>query len=337
MTPKEIRNYIFDKFDSLVSCSWHVNFIKKNSDKIAYATAYPQEEVRLTVSKDIAKKHISNLKKYIENVPTELIINIDEACSGDWIDSHPKLVIVPIDYKNRRVQYSVKRNTRKITMCAAISMAGDAITPMIISDRKNLDKEIAESGFREGQDFVYYYQNRCYITKDIFLSYISETIIPYIKSTRDLLKLNEFPAVILMDNCSAHMDESVLDILAENNIRVITFPPHTTNLFQPLDLVTFRVFKQEKRASKTVYKKGSLIDRFHRNIMAIEKATISSNNKSAFYRAGLKIQGAIIPNIAIVREQYLLDIIDQSNLSDNSFDGSKTKFGYINKEQMKKK
>lgn len=327
----EIKNEIFEKFEIVVSRNWYRCLFTKFPDKVKQCIAHPQDDRRLNISKATAKKHISNLINYVSNIPTELIINFDEASSSDWQDKRSKKVIVPADVNNERVEYAVERCSKKITICSAISMAGDVLPPVIISKRVTIDNEIFEEGWREGQDFVYYYQENSFMTKNIFQDYILKHIIPYIVNTRKMMKLEEFPGVLLIDNCPSHQCEELYKELANNNIRLITFPPHTTNLFQPLDLITFSQFKLEKSRIKSKYKKGTQIDLFHRNIAAMERATTSSNNRSAFYRAGLMIQTSIIPNVACVRENYLNNIVDNSQLDDNDNYNSSIAFGWINK------
>ena len=146
------------------------------------------------------------------------------------------------------------------------------------------------------------------------------------------MKIEKSPAVLLIDNCPSHSDEELYRRLAEENIRVITFPPHTTNLFQPLDLVTFHVYKQEKSNMRSKYKKGSQIDLFCRNLVSMEKATHSSNNRNAFHCAGLSIQTSVIPHVASIRVDYLNKVIDESNLSNEEKINNLTEFGWVNKK-----
>jgi hypothetical protein len=55
-------------------------------------------------------------------------------------------------------------------------------------------------------------------------------------------------AVLLMDNCSPHISDKVIAILTEARFRIITLAPHTTQIFQVLDLVLFGALK--KRANR---------------------------------------------------------------------------------------
>jgi len=83
-----------------------------------------------------------------------------------------------------------------------------------------------------------------YVTSDIFFTYFLNVIVPYIRKTRIEKKLYESPALILMDNCHAHVSENIRLICTEENIRLVTYPPHTSHLFQPLDLLIFGLFKR---------------------------------------------------------------------------------------------
>jgi hypothetical protein len=51
-------------------------------------------------------------------------------------------------------------------------------------------------------------------------------------------------AVFLMDNCSPHMGDAVIAVLTREHVRVITFAPHTTHIFQVLDLVLVGALKK---------------------------------------------------------------------------------------------
>ena len=328
---REMRNEIFEKFDVVVSKNWFRYLFTKYPNSVMIGIAHPQDEKRLNVSKETAKMHISNLLKYVNNIPTELILNLDEASSSDWQDKRSKKVIVPYGLSNERIEYAVERCSKKITICATISMAGDVLPPLIISNRVTIDQEIYDAGWREGQDFVYYHQKNSFMTKSIFQNYIFNHIVPYMNNTRKMMKLEDSPGVILIDNCPSHQCDEIYKELANNNIRLITFPPHTTNLFQPLDLVTFSIFKQEKSQVRSKYKKGSQIDIINKNLIAMERATTSSNNRSAFYRAGLLINASIIPNVACIREQYLNDIVGNSQLNDYDSENNKITFGWVNK------
>jgi hypothetical protein len=78
MSPKQIRAYVPDAFGKQVSPLWIWRFVKRHEEVLQRATAYPQENIRMEVSKQIARTHIRNLERYVKDVSTELILNVDE-------------------------------------------------------------------------------------------------------------------------------------------------------------------------------------------------------------------------------------------------------------------
>ena len=75
-------------------------------------------------------------------------------------------------------------------------------------------------------------------------------LIPYVSSLREKEEYSNEPTVLLIDSCSAHVNDEILRIFGENSIKVVAFPAHITNIFQALDLVLFGVFK--KKADATI-------------------------------------------------------------------------------------
>jgi hypothetical protein len=54
-------------------------------------------------------------------------------------------------------------------------------------------------------------------------------------------------AVLLMDTCSAHVNEDVIHLLTETRVCVITFAPHTTKFFEVVDLALFGFLERRQR------------------------------------------------------------------------------------------
>jgi hypothetical protein len=124
-----------------------------------------------------------------------------------------------------------------------------------------------------------------YVTRPIFTESVTNVILPYFVATRESLHLQDFAGVLLYDNCSSHIDEGIRQLLVDNNIRLVTFPPHTSHLFQPLDLVTFAAFKREKRKVHVGRPVGLQVWEITKLMKALERATDSTNNRAAFRQA----------------------------------------------------
>jgi hypothetical protein len=126
-------------------------------------------------------------------------------------------------------------------------MAGDVLMPFLLIHRRTIDAAVWEEGWWNGQDFMIRSSDTSYVTRPIFTEYVTSVIQPYFAATRESLHLQAFTDVSFCDNYSSHIDEDIKQLLADDNIRLVTFPPHTSHLFQPLDPLTFAAFKREKR------------------------------------------------------------------------------------------
>jgi hypothetical protein len=83
--------------------------------------------------------------------------------------------------------------------------------------------------------------HRPYVNAGIFLAYIRTILLPYIDSLRRLAVFTKEVAALLMDDCSADVSDAATRVLTEARVRVITFAPHITQVFQVLVLTLFRV------------------------------------------------------------------------------------------------
>jgi hypothetical protein len=84
------------------------------------------------------------------------------------------------------------------------------------------------------------------------------------------------PAGLLMDNCCAHLGAETIRLLTDKNVKVITFPPHTSGIFQMLDLVFFGMFKHVERRLSEDSTLPIMQDHARRMLRAFESAAVSS-------------------------------------------------------------
>jgi hypothetical protein len=101
-----------------------------------------------------------------------------------------------------------------------------------------------KQGVRLGRDFTLKFNQKSYVNAGIFLADIRTVCLPYIDTLRGLAIFAEAVAVLLMTHCSADVSDDVIRILTEASGRVITFAPHTTQVFQVLDFTLFGVLKR---------------------------------------------------------------------------------------------
>jgi hypothetical protein len=104
VSPKQVHAYVADAFGKHGSSSWTWRFVKRHEEALQRATAYPQENIRMEVSKEIARTHIRNLERYVKDVSTELILNVDEVSCQEWSDRKKRDVIIPHQERPCRIE-----------------------------------------------------------------------------------------------------------------------------------------------------------------------------------------------------------------------------------------
>jgi hypothetical protein len=123
-------------------------------------------------------------------------------------------------------------------------------TPYILRHRKTPSPFAGSSWFAEfvlalilsgGDD-----RNRTRM--QFFLKYVNNIFIPCFNELRESEQINACEAIRLTDNCSPHMSNNVIAVLTNAPVRVITFAPYMTHVFQMLDVVLFSALR--KRASR---------------------------------------------------------------------------------------
>jgi hypothetical protein len=76
----------------------------------------------------------------------------------------------------------------------------------------------------------------CCVNVGILLDDIMTVFLSYLVSLGDLAAFSEEIAVLLMANCSAYATDDVISLRSDARVRVITFAPHTTQVFQVVDV-----------------------------------------------------------------------------------------------------
>jgi hypothetical protein len=106
-------------------------------------------------------------------------------------------------------------------------------------------KQLKIDGFRMGMDMIPEHRQKLYVTARLFQQYFIIVLIPVIEVFRTNQEFRGKLAILLMDSFSIHTKPEILTTLREHNVKIITFPPHRTQIFQALDLCLFGMFKRK--------------------------------------------------------------------------------------------
>jgi hypothetical protein len=78
----------------------------------------------------------------------------------------------------------VSRKEKRISCITTISMAGDALTLLLVMHRRTIDVAVWEEGWRDGQDFMIRSNDTSYVTCPILTEYVTSVILPYFEVGR---------------------------------------------------------------------------------------------------------------------------------------------------------
>ena len=197
-------------------------------------------------------------------------------------------------------------------------------------------------GVRKNVDFILDVEQSPYVTKEIFKQHILNNFIPQVESDRNLEGCDKKPAILFIDNCSSHLDRDLLKQLAKHLILVITYPPHTSAIFQVLDRLIFGILKVRKRQIAKNPDIPPNIDYLLRIFRAYELSTCSLNVRASFRNTGfeyynvdnvqyIKVNENAIRNFPEFKEAWNL------NTQESEFSPRRRnqKWGWINKEFFK--
>ncbi|CAH1958989.1 unnamed protein product [Acanthoscelides obtectus] len=81
-----------------------------------------------------------------------------------------------------------------------------------------------------------------WMTEDCFVKALEHFVI-HVRPSK------ENPALILMDNHTAHVNLRVVEFARQNSIIIVTFPPHCSHKLQPLDITAYGPFKTKYRTA----------------------------------------------------------------------------------------
>jgi hypothetical protein len=272
-------------FGKVFTYQWVNGFLGRHAEQIVYTKISPQEDPRLQVPRPYLDHYIDLVKQHLVGVRSRLAYNIDETGSSDWEERKSFQGIVPTWMPEGSIHFSVTRKIKHQTMLVSINAAGEALCPLIVTSDP-ATKGVFRDGIEEDVDLKVHVGRSAYVDAEIFYCYISDVLIPTIRDYRQANGIPDASAVLLMDNCAAHLKPETVQLLSENLVKIITFPPHTSGIFQMLDLVFFGAFKQAKRRLHKDESVHVMEDHARRMFRAFETAGASDTVRGSFKHAG---------------------------------------------------
>ena len=123
-----------------------------------------------------------------------------------------------------------------VTVCNSINAVGNHMPPFLVFPRVNKQDHWVEA-LPPGSKAEGHPKASGWMTQENFLSFL-EHFKHHSNPTADA------PVLLILDNHSSHVSLDAINFCRENNISLLSFPPHCSHELQPLDKTVYGPFKR---------------------------------------------------------------------------------------------
>lgn len=171
----------------------------------------------------------------------EDIINLDET----GIQMMPTWKRTLAEKGAKQVAGVAKKCLAQITKVSAVSATGVLLPYQLIFAGKT-ERVIPARVQDEPQGVSYTYTATHFANAQTTLEYMQKILVPFIERQRAARIANRTStearetgrwAVLIWDNFSSHLNDSVIQCLIENRVKSLPLPPRCTSKYQPLDVL----------------------------------------------------------------------------------------------------
>jgi transposase len=138
--------------------------------------------------------------------------------------------------KGAKVVPAHTSNSREsVSVVACINAAGAYMPPMIIVKGKSYRARFSWEHNDTPKETQWAHQANAYMTEELGLSWFTNLFLKHCGDAR--------PQVLILDGHKSHTSLDLLVAAREANISLVTLPPHSTHILQPLDRAVFKSMK----------------------------------------------------------------------------------------------
>lgn len=152
----------------------------------------------------------------------------------DFVQTLPKLKLSLKEENQPTEQSKEAEGTENTTVLACVNAAGQALPPLIIYEANTFWSSWVgdeNQGMVKGTFFGV--SPTGWMTSSLFQQWF----------TLFTQQVEERPILLLFDGHLSHLDINTIELACSNDITILKFPPHTTDLLQPLDRAGFGPLK----------------------------------------------------------------------------------------------
>lgn len=216
-----------------VGSTWTTRFLKQNTD-VTLTKQYPIEEGRMAAeTPENIRGFLEKLEKVIADVPDTDLWNMD--ASGFQIGCGGVRMVVTMDTEKKKKYLASNGNRELVTVTECINAAGTVIPPMLTISGKLFTAGLVRNNLHPLTLLTF--SKSAFINDILVLQWFKH----FERLTRGLARGSR--QVLSMDGQTCHATAEVIELCNNSNITLISLPPHTTHLIQPLDVGIFQPYK----------------------------------------------------------------------------------------------
>ncbi|XP_065557820.1 uncharacterized protein LOC136025761 [Artemia franciscana] len=182
---------------------------------------------------DTFYKHLEELQSKF-HFPADRIYNMDETGLSN-VQQKCRKVLSPKGVKQLGATTSQERG-KLVTMVGTINAMGSFIPPYLIFGRTRFVERLLDGAPPGTKAVASGKPGNAWMTTELFLGYFEH----FKRCVRCSPKQ---PVLLLMDNHDSHMSYSFISAAKEMGLQILTFPPHTSNRLQTLDVTVYSPLK----------------------------------------------------------------------------------------------
>ena len=209
---------------------WFTAFMKRNNLSLKKANMISSARKSATANPFIINDFFDLLEETVQrlNLPASAIWNCDE--SGFPTDpQRSKVVSVKGETAYKVTSGARRENISTLAVCNA---EGKALDPLIIFQGKNMQS--TWKGEKALPYTLYGRSDNGWMTTEIFALWFENFC----------EMITERPLLLIYDGHLTHISLQLLHKAKEENVHIIKFPPHVTDVLQPLDVACFGPLKR---------------------------------------------------------------------------------------------
>jgi len=226
-------NHCFDNEAKIAGVDWVKGFLKRHSEISLRAPEMISLGRIMGFNKPQVKLFVDLLKTEMDkfHFMSSRISNADETGVPTVTTKVPK--VMSSKGAKRAAKATSAERGKTITIVCCMNACGNFVPPAFIFPRVRMRPEFLDDARTESLGLA---DKKGWMNQELFVQYLKH-FVTHTRPTKD------DPVLLVVDNHSSRMSLEAVEYCRENNVVMLSLPPHSTHKIQPLDVTFYGPFK----------------------------------------------------------------------------------------------